>query len=86
MLHDDLEEQILATIARKKKLDASVLTLDSTFEELSIDSIQAMDLLFTFEDKFQVDLPDALALQMKTLREVAQALRSILDGRANHAR
>jgi acyl carrier protein len=82
MPHDDLEEQVIAIIAKKREVDPSALTLDSTFDQLGIDSCAAMDLIFTFEDKFQIDIPDAVALQIKTVRQVAEALRPIVNGRS----
>jgi len=80
---DKLEEEVLAIIAQKRNVELSGLTLDTTFAALGVDSLEAMDLIFTFEDRFQVDLPDSVALQMTTtVRQVIDALRPILSGEA----
>lgn len=83
MSPDKLEEEVLAIIAQKRHVEPSGLTLDTTFAALGVDSLEAMDLIFTFEDRFQVDLPDSVALQMTTtVRQVIDALRPILSGAA----
>ena len=79
---DDLEQRVIDLIARKKKLDPSTVTLDSTFEQLSVDSLDAADLLFTFEDDFKIVVPDEVATSMKNVRQVVDALRQLLATRA----
>jgi len=60
-MSDDLERQVIELIARKKKLDPAAITVDSTFEQLGVDSLDAADLLFTFEDTFKIVVPDDAA-------------------------
>jgi len=75
---DDLERRVIELIARKKKLDPSTITVDSTFEQLGIDSLDAADLLFTFEDAFKIVVPDEAAQSMKTVGEVVDGLRQLV--------
>ena len=75
---NEIEAQVIAIIAKRKKLDPSLVTLDSTFVELGIDSIDAIDLLFAFEDRFQIDIPNAAASEMKSVRQVAGGLRQLI--------
>jgi acyl carrier protein len=79
---DDLERKVIDLIARKKKLDPSGVTLDSTFEQLGVDSLDAADLLFTFEDAFGIVVPDDVAVSMKGVRQVVDGLRQLLATRA----
>jgi acyl carrier protein len=75
---DALEQQVVDIIAQKKKIAPETLTLDTTFQELGIDSLDAIDLLFTFEDTFKISIPDDVARQMKAIRSVTEALRQAL--------
>jgi acyl carrier protein len=75
---DDLERQVIELIARKKKLDPSTITVESTFEQLGVDSLDAADLLFTFEDTFKIVVPDEAAQSMKTVRQVVDGLRHVI--------
>jgi len=79
---DDLERKVIDLIARKKKLAPSGVTLDSTFEQLGVDSLDAADLLFTFEDAFGIVVPDDVAVSMKSVRQVVDGLRQLLATRA----
>ncbi|HTK28979.1 MAG TPA: phosphopantetheine-binding protein [Vicinamibacterales bacterium] len=75
---DDLEQKVIALIARKKKLDPASITVASTFQELGVDSLDAADLLFTFEDEFKIVVPDEAAQSMKSVGEVVDALRQLV--------
>ena len=76
---DDIVRQVIAVIARKKKLDPAQITAESTFEQLGLDSLDAADLLFTFEDTFGIVVPDEVALSMKSVGQVAVAVKKLLD-------
>ena len=78
---DDIERQVIELVARKKKLDPATVTLDSTFEQLGVDSLDAADLLFTFEDDFKIVVPDEVATSMKDVRQVVDGLRQVLATR-----
>lgn len=76
---DALEEQVIALICKKKKLAREQVTLDSTFVELGIDSLDGIDLVFDFEDAFKIVVPDQVAREMKGVRDVMDALRAQLS-------
>jgi acyl carrier protein len=78
---DALETQVIDIIARKRKLDPAGVTPDSTFEQLGIDSLDAADLLFTFEDTFAIVVPDQTAQTMRSVRDVVDGLRGVLADR-----
>jgi acyl carrier protein len=78
-MSEDVVQKVIAVIARKKKLDPASITADSTFEQLGLDSLDAADLLFTFEDTFGIVVPDDVALSMKTVRQVAVAVQKLLE-------
>jgi acyl carrier protein len=78
-MHESIEEQVIAVIARKKKLDPATITSASTFEQLGVDSLDAADLLFTFEDTFGIVVPDDVAMSMKTVGQVTATLQKLLE-------
>jgi len=75
---DPLERQVIDLIAQKKRLPPDSITLDSTFLDLGIDSLDGMDLLFNFEETFKLTIPDEMAQQMKSVRQVTETLRAAL--------
>ncbi|HEX7485419.1 MAG TPA: acyl carrier protein [Vicinamibacterales bacterium] len=75
---DPIEQKVIELIAQKKRIPPESISLDSTFLELGIDSLDGMDLLFNFEESFKLTIPDEMAQQMKSVRQVADALRTAL--------
>lgn len=76
---EDLPATVAAIIARKKKIDASAVTLDATFQDLGIDSLDGIDLVFAFEDRYNINIPDHVVQQMKSVREVVDALQREIE-------
>ncbi|MFI5178350.1 MAG: acyl carrier protein [Vicinamibacterales bacterium] len=81
-MQDSLEPQVIAIIAKKKKVDPAGITPATTFEELGIDSLDAADLLFTFEDTFGIVIPDDAAQTMRSVGQVVEGLRGLVAGAA----
>ena len=82
MAADAIESQVVEIIAKKRKLDPSSVALDSTFEQLGIDSLDAADLVFTIEDTFGIVVPDEAAQSMKSVRQVVDGVRRLVAERA----
>ena len=49
-------EQIAEKLADYKGIDASTITMDSTFEELAVDSLDIADLVMQIEDEMGVSI------------------------------
>ena len=82
---EDIQRQVIEIVARKKKLTADAVTLDSTFSALGIDSLDAADLLFAVEDAFGVLVPDDAAQSMRTVGEVVEGVRRLIAERPSVA-
>ncbi len=78
---DEIETQVIAIIAKKRKLDPAAVTLDSTFEQLGVDSLEAADLLFAFEDAFGIVVPDEAAQSIRSVRQAVDGIRRVLADR-----
>jgi acyl carrier protein len=79
-VEQDIERQVIALIARKKKLDPARISSASTFEELGLDSLDAADLIFTIEDTFSIVVPDEAALSMKSVGQVVAGIHKLAAG------
>ena len=74
---DPIESQVIDIIAKRRKINPSTVTLDTTFEQLGIDSLEAADLVFNFEDTFGIVVPDEAAQSMKTVGQVVEGVRRL---------
>ncbi len=79
---ETLEQTVIDIITKYKKLQPGVVTIDSTFADLSIDSLDGMELLFEFEERFDLTIPDDIARDMRNVRQVVDALRGVLTSPA----
>jgi acyl carrier protein len=79
---ENLEQQVIDVLAKRKKIDPAGITADTTFEQLGIDSLDAADLLFTFEDDFGVVIPDETAQSMRSVGQVVEGLRGLIAAKA----
>jgi acyl carrier protein len=60
------------------KIPVESITINSTFEELSMDSLDAMNLLFSLEEQLGVSIPDEAANSIKDVRSAVAGVQRIL--------
>jgi acyl carrier protein len=77
----DVTDKVIEIIAREQHLDPGKVTLDSTFAELGIDSLDGVNILFALEEEFKLDIPDSVAQNMRSVRQVVDALTRVLEGK-----
>ena len=74
---DEMVGRVIACIARSQKLPPERVTLDSKFEDLGIDSLDGVNILFALETELNISIPDQGVLGMKNVREVVEALDKV---------
>ena len=74
-------EKVVEIIAREQHLDPAKVKMDSTFEELGIDSLDGVNIIFALEEEFKIDIPDAVAQNMKSVRQVVDSLTRVIEGK-----
>jgi acyl carrier protein len=77
----NVAEKVVEIIAREEHLEPGKVTLDSTFAELGIDSLDGVNILFALEGEFKIEIPDAIAQNMKTVRQVVDSLTRVIEGK-----
>ena len=75
---DDIERKVIDLIAQKKRLDPAAIALDATFEQLGLDSLDSIDLLFSIEDAFGIVVPDDAVASMKSVGQVVAGVRQLV--------
>jgi acyl carrier protein len=77
----DTSQKVIEIIAREQHLDPGKITVDSSFAELGIDSLDGVNILFALEEEFKIDIPDSVAQNMKSVRQVIDSLTRVLEGK-----
>ena len=75
-------DKVLELIAKSKRIPAESVTLDSTLEELRIDSLDGLNLFFDLEEAFDVNIPDDRARTMRTVREIVEGLEQLVASKS----
>ena len=73
-MSDELIERVRQVIATSKRIPLERVTIDSAFEELGIDSMDAVEILFALENEFDINIPDE---EVKTVRNVRQMVAGV---------
>ena len=76
---DELTQRVIAVIAATQHLDASTVTASSTFEELKIDSLDGINILFALENEFNINIPDDAANSLRSVSDAAEGVRKLLE-------
>ena len=78
---DDLAQRVINCIAETQHLDADKVTIDSSFEELGIDSLDGINILFALETEFDISIPDDAAQAIRTVKEDEERRRKQLSSK-----
>ena len=74
---DDLMTRVINVIATTQHIPVDTITADSTFEELKIDSLDGINILFALENEFNISIPDDEARGIRTVREMAAGVEKL---------
>ncbi len=75
---DALAAKVMAVIAKTQRIPPESLSIDSSFEELKIDSLDGINIIFAIENEFSVNIPDEGVQNLKTVRQVVEGVQELL--------
>jgi acyl carrier protein len=81
-MSEDLKARVIKVIAKTQRIPPETVSIDSTFEELKIDSLDGINLIFALESEFNVDIPDEEARAIKSVRQMAEGIAQLLAQKA----
>ncbi len=77
-MSDAVAQKVIAAIAKMKRIPPDSVTLDSSLEELKIDSLDGLNLFFELEEAFDINIPDEGAKQMRSVRQIVDGLDQLI--------
>jgi acyl carrier protein len=78
MSDDEIVQKVLAIIADTQRKKPEEVTLDSTFEQLGIDSMDGVNIIFHVEDAFNISVPDEEAKNIHSIRDIVDGVRKLV--------
>ncbi|KAL2495499.1 Acyl carrier protein 3 [Forsythia ovata] len=78
--HDQVMDRVITLVKKFDKIDAAKVTETADFQkDLSLDSLDRVELVMAFEEEFSVEIPDAEADKLKCCADVAKYVISSAD-------
>jgi acyl carrier protein len=78
---DELSARVIRVITQTQRLPPDSITLDSTFEELKIDSLDGINIIFALENEFGIEIPDDGVQNMRSVRQVIEGVNKLLTAK-----
>jgi acyl carrier protein len=76
---DELGQRVIRVIAETQRIPPEGISLDSTFEELKIDSLDGINIVFALENEFEINIPDEGVQNLRSIRETVNGVRKLLE-------
>ncbi len=73
-----ISERVMQVIAKTQHIETSSFTADSTFEEMKIDSLDGINIVFAVENEFGIDVPDEAMKALRSVRDVIAGVERLL--------
>ena len=78
MQREEIEERVLAVFRKNRRPGSKTLGLDTTFEELKLDSLDVISAVFDLEDEFRISIPDQGVRHLNTIRDAVDCIATLV--------
>ena len=73
-----VEATVFEVIARQTKRQSEDVSLDMRLDELGIDSLEAITILYELEERYEIEIPNEIFESIKTVGDIVDQLNRIL--------
>jgi acyl carrier protein len=80
-MSDELAQRVLHVISNAQRLPPESVTIDKSFEELGIDSMDGVSLLFALENEFDINIPDDAVRSIRSVRDMVEGVARLVEQR-----
>jgi len=77
-MSEELIQRVLKVIATSKRIPLETVTIDSDFQQLGIDSMDAVEILFALENEFDITIPDEEARAVRSIRDMCAGVEKLV--------
>ncbi len=80
-MDQELAGKVITIVASVKQISPDSIRVESTFDELGIDSLDRINILFELESEFDIDVPDDEARSITSVQGIVERLAAYLESR-----
>jgi len=81
MSEEAIAQRVIRVIAKNKKLAPEELSPLTRFEDLKMDSLDALNMIFALEEEFDINIPNEEAAKMKSVEEAIHGVEELLKAK-----
>ena len=85
-MSDELIQRVLKVIATSKRIPLQTVTIESDFQQLGIDSMDAVEILFALENEFDISIPDDEVRNVRDVRQMCEGVDRLIAAKADGAK
>jgi acyl carrier protein len=83
MSEEAVGQRVIRVIAMNKKMAPEELSPATRFEDLKMDSLDALNMIFALEEEFDIDIPNEEASKMKSVEEAIHGVEELLKAKTS---
>jgi acyl carrier protein len=80
-MSETIQDRVLRVIATTKRIPLESVQPESTFEELGVDSLDRLNILFDLESEFDVEINDEDAKKVSNIDEMVAGITLLLNAK-----
>ncbi|HEY0263301.1 MAG TPA: phosphopantetheine-binding protein [Granulicella sp.] len=80
-MSESIQDRVLRVIATTRRLPVETVRPDSTFEELGIDSLDRINILFELETEFEIEISDEHAAKVTSLQQMIDGITMLVEAK-----
>jgi acyl carrier protein len=84
-MSDELIQRVLKVIATSRRIPLETVTIDSEFQQLGIDSMDAVEILFALENEFDISIPDDEVRSVRNVRQMCEGVEKLIAAKPGAA-
>lgn len=82
-MSDSIQDRVLKIIANTRRIPLESVRPDSSFEELGIDSLDRLNILFDLESEFDIEIDDEEAKKVQNIPEMIAGITHLIEAKQN---
>ena len=84
-MSDGVQDRVLKVVETARQMPPGSIHPEMTFEELGIDSLDRLNLLFELEGEFDIHIDDEQAKSVTNLRQMIEGIQMLVDAKSQTA-
>jgi acyl carrier protein len=76
---NELETRVIRVIADTQKIPVESVDKEKTFQDLNIDSLDGINIVFALETEFDISIPDEGVENMRSVQDAIEGVRKLIE-------